>query len=229
MSRPLRVVVVDDEPAVARLHTRLIGARADCDVVATVGTGPAAVAAITEHEPDLVLLDIYLPGYSGLEVLRHVRASHQHQPEFIAVTAARDFASVREARLTGVRHYLVKPFSVQALEARVSDVVAELADVPELELDQREIDTMIGAGSASTDGVAKTAGLPKGLSVETMDAVRHALAEAPWSSASELGERVGISRVSARRYLEHLAGAGLAERRLDYATSGRPGSRYALT
>ena len=62
-----------------------------------------------------MLLDIYLPGFSGLEVLRSIRSSHQPQPEFIAVTAARDFASVRDARLTGVRHYLVKPFSVREL------------------------------------------------------------------------------------------------------------------
>ena len=223
MNRALRVVVVDDEPAVARLHARLIDARDDCEVVAMAATGPDAVTAIREHEPDLVLLDIYLPGFSGLEVLRHVRASHQHQPEFIAVTAARDFASVREARLTGVRHYLVKPFSVQALEARVGEVVNEVAEVPELELDQREIDSMIRTGSAAA---APT--LPKGLSVETMDAVRQALTETPWSSANEVGEHVGISRVSSKRYLEHLLETGAAERRLDYATAGRPGARYAL-
>ena len=132
---PLRVVVVDDDPAVASLHARLIGDRPDCEVVATAGTGPRAVDAITALEPDLVLLDIYLPEFSGLEVLRSIRSSHQPQPEFIAVTAARDFASVRDARLTGVRHYLVKPFSVRELNTRVgaytSDFTAAIRQTPQ--------------------------------------------------------------------------------------------------
>ena len=218
---PLRVVVVDDDPAVASLHARLIGDRPDCEVVATAGTGPHAVEAIAQLEPDLVLLDIYLPGFSGLEVLRSIRSSHQPQPEFIAVTAARDFASVRDARLTGVRHYLVKPFSVRELNMRVSEVVRELTSVPELELDQGEIDSVIRGGRSATIA------LPKGLSAETMDAVRRALAASPWSSATEIGERVGISRVSSRRYLDHLVESGGAVRRLDYATAGRPGARFA--
>lgn len=219
---PLRVVVVDDDPAVASLHARLIGDRPDCEVVATAGTGPRAVDAITALEPDLVLLDIYLPEFSGLEVLRSIRSSHQPQPEFIAVTAARDFASVRDARLTGVRHYLVKPFSVRELNTRVTEVVRELTSVPELELDQGEIDSLIRSGPPGT------VSLPKGLSAETMDAVRQALTESPWSSATEVGEHVGISRVSSRRYLDHLVESGAALRRLDYATAGRPGARFTL-
>lgn len=70
------------------------------------------------------------------------------------------------------------------------------------------------------------AGLPKGLSAETLERVALALAEHPDASAAELGEVLSISRVSARRYLEHLASTGRALRSLDYATKGRPGTRY---
>lgn len=73
------------------------------------------------------------------------------------------------------------------------------------------------------------AGLPKGLSAETLERVACALAQHPDSSASELGEVLEISRVSTRRYLEHLASTGRAIRSLDYSTRGRPGSRYRLT
>jgi len=219
----LRVVVVDDEPAVARLHTRFVGTYAGCEVVAVAGTGPEAIATVQELEPDLVLLDLHLPGCSGLDVLRAVRAARGPQPEFIAVTAARDFDSVRAARLAGVRHYLVKPFSAGDLYARIDDVVREVtaAKAAGPALDQDDIDSLIG-------GAASASVLPKGLSAETLDAVRRALAAAPWSSASDIAAAVGISRVTSRRYLEHLAHTGAAARRLDYATAGRPSTLYAV-
>lgn len=215
----LQVVVVDDEPAVALLHTRFLEADGRCKVVGVAGTGPDAVTAISDLEPDLVLLDIHLPGFSGLEVLRSIRALRLRQPEVIAVTAARDFASVRDARLAGVRHYLVKPFSARDLHDRIADVLRESAGQPAASLEQGEIDALIRSG-------ARTAALPKGLSVETLESVRRAVAEAPWSTATQVGDAVGVSRVSSRRYLEHLVDSGVLERRLDYATSGRPSARY---
>ncbi|GAA3940888.1 PAS domain-containing protein [Microbacterium soli] len=75
----------------------------------------------------------------------------------------------------------------------------------------------------------RRAGLPKGLSAETLERVSTALAAHPDSSASELGTVLSISRVSARRYLEHLASTGRALRSLDYSTRGRPGTRYRVT
>ncbi len=72
-------------------------------------------------------------------------------------------------------------------------------------------------------------GLPKGLSLETLDRVGAALIARPEASAQEIGDDLQISRVSARRYLEHLASSGRAVRSLDYSTKGRPGTRYRAT
>ncbi|MBO0980453.1 PAS domain-containing protein [Microbacterium sp. SD291] len=69
-------------------------------------------------------------------------------------------------------------------------------------------------------------GVPKGLSAETLDRVAAALAARPDASATEIGDDLQISRVSARRYLEHLASSGRAIRALDYSTKGRPSTRY---
>ena len=84
-------------------------------------SAPRARPGAARHLPPRVL---------GARGAARVRSSHQPQPEFIAVTAARDFASVRDARLTGVRHYLVKPFSVRELNVRVTEVVRELTAGP---------------------------------------------------------------------------------------------------
>lgn len=225
-SSVLRTVVVDDDPAVAALHRLFVGSHPAFTVVASVADGIAAIATIKHHRPDLVLLDFYLPGVSGLEVLRSVRASAGAQPEFIAVTAAHDVESVRQSRAAGIRHYLVKPFSAQDLRTRLDDVahnhrlLAGSANGPGLV--QAEIDLLMDVAPR------KPVALPKGLRSETLDAVVRALHTAPLSSASEIGVLAGISRVSTRRYLEFLVETRRAERTLDYGTAGRPSSRYGL-
>lgn len=208
----------------AGLHEKFVGAHADFTVVATAHSGPGALDSIAEHAPDLVLLDFYLPGRSGLEVLRDVRARPGRQPEVIAVTAARDVDSVRQARSLGVRHYLVKPFSAAELRARLDDIVRDrrLISPGGGSLGQSDIDSIM------TSAVLRQTVLPKGLSRETLASVILALAEAPDASASEIGDIVGVSRVSSRRCLEHLVDTERAVRTLDYQTTGRPSSRYRL-
>lgn len=219
----LRVLVVDDAPAVARLHGMFVSAHPECDLVGTAASGPEALDAIRSLAPDLVLLDVHLPGFSGIDVLRAVRAEGDIvQPEVVAVTAARDIDTVRSARLMGVRHYLVKPFTAQELHDRITDVIAERA-VPSsgARLDQSDIDAVMRP-------LARRA-LPKGLTRETLDAVRGALGRLGGATAAELAAELGLSRVSCRRYLEHLAAEGAAQRTMDYATSGRPSTRYLVS
>jgi len=224
MTHRLRTVIVDDDVAVASLHVQFVAAHSSFLVVATAHSGPGAVQAIVHHAPDLVLLDFHLPGLSGLDVLRDIRSRALPQPEFIAVTAARDAASVSQARVAGVRHYLVKPFTAAQLRSRLDEVLADrnllAGSAPDKVLAQSDIDTLM------TGSLRRTAPLPKGLSVETLTAVARALQSAPNSSASEIGVLAGLSRVSSRRYLEYLVLSQRAVRSLDYATAGRPSTRY---
>jgi response regulator of citrate/malate metabolism len=225
VSSRLRTIIVDDDVEVAGLHARFVGAHPAFDVVATAHSGPEALSLIAEHRPDLVLLDFDLPGLTGLEVLRDVRSMGGAQPEVIAVTAARDVDSVRQARSAGIQHYLVKPFTALDLRARLDDVardrLALVASGTREELAQRDIDALMRTGGRSR------APLPKGLSGETLVMVERALGSAPNSSAGEIAELSGISRVSARRYLEYLVEVNRAQKTLDYATAGRPSTRFS--
>ena len=221
MSEPLRVVVVDDVPAVAALHARFVDAHPGCVLVGMSATGPDAIDAVRRLQPDLVLLDVYLPGMTGIEVLREVRAdSGIRQPDVIAVTAARDIDTVRDARLMGARHYLVKPFSALELHERIDDVLRDRARIAHSEggLDQTAVDAVMRPSDRRPP--------PKGLSQETLELVAQALARRRDASAGEVAAETGLSRVSCRRYLEHLADTGVASRALDYTTAGRPGTRY---
>jgi response regulator of citrate/malate metabolism len=222
VNEPLRVLIVDDDEVVAHLHEAFLAALDGFVVCAIAGTGPEAVAAIRSTAPDIVLLDMHLPGFSGLEVLRVVRADPGRRFEVIAVTAARDVDTVREARRAGVRHYLAKPFSSDDLRRRLADLRDDFAAARTSTLAQSQIDDVMASRTF-------TGALPKGLSVETLEAIRAALEQLPGSSAAEIGDHAGLSRVSARRYLEHLVNGGAATRTLDYASAGRPTTRYRLS
>lgn len=230
MSRP-RVLIVDDDFAVAGLHRGFVEAHGGFEVVGSAHTGAEAIALAERLAPDLVLLDVYLPDMSGVDVLTELRLRIGTPLDVIAITAARELETVRAAMAGGVLHYLVKPFPAQVLRERLDDYLrhrqAMLATEQRAqELDQHEVDRLLGAPMAGRAGQP----LPKGLSGHTLDLVSVALRGMEGdASAQEVGDAVGLSRVSARRYLEHLVGSGQAQVAPRYGTAGRPEHRYRWT
>ncbi|GAA2039004.1 response regulator [Agromyces tropicus] len=221
---PVTVLIVDDDPAVARVNRAFVDAVPGFAVVAEAHTGAEALRAVARHRPDLVLLDVYLPDLGGLDVLRRIRAAGD-EVEVVAVTAARDLETVRRARLLGVRHYLVKPFSRTSLVKRLDEVrrglIADRAG-PAGELDQGAVDRLLGS---ALDAQV----LPKGLSAITLERVEADLSSREDdASAAEIAEALGMARVSARRYLEHLVAVGAAQVAPRYGGAGRPEHRYRM-
>jgi response regulator of citrate/malate metabolism len=221
----IRTLVVDDDFRVARIHAELAEQVPGFKVVAQVQTAAAAITAAARHEPDLVLLDLYLPDAHGLEVLRRLRASAS-PPDVMVLTAARDMPSVRRAMVAGAVQYIIKPFAVETLRERLrtyAEVHARRA--ADRETNQAEIDGMF---AALRRGGAGGRALPKGHSPETAQLVLEALAGCECDlSAAEVADRTGISRPTAQRYLATLADAGTIQRTLRYGSAGRPEHRYA--
>jgi response regulator of citrate/malate metabolism len=223
----IRVLIVDDDFMVAKVHAGFVAALAGFEVVGTAATGAQALAEVQRLEPDVVLLDVYLPDMTGLEVLRRLRAAGC-TTDVIVISAARDVDSIRSALHGGVLHYLVKPFDRRTFEARLQDLatlrgeLGELADPGQAGVD-RVFARARGAGAA-------TVTTPKGIAPETLDLVRGVLsaAGADGLSATECSERTGLARVSARRYLEQLVTVHEADVRQRYGTAGRPERRFTL-
>jgi response regulator of citrate/malate metabolism len=217
------VLVVDDDFMVARIHTQFVERTPGFRVVGVASTGQAAIDDIERLRPDLVLLDVHLPDMTGIDVLRRLRAGGD-DVGVLMVTAAREADTVRAAASGGAVHYLVKPFDYDDLRVRLESFrSAHLALSGSGAPGQQDIDAVFGAAVAVPVGAAA---LPKGLSHETADAVLAALTDAGELSAAECAEVVGISRVSARRYLEHFVARGVVTVRLQYGGAGRPERRY---
>jgi response regulator of citrate/malate metabolism len=223
----LRVLVVDDDFMVAKVHGGFVARTPGFSPVGVAHTGAEALRRAVELRPDLVLLDLYLPDRSGLEVLADLRGAVP-DVDVLMVTAARDAETVRAAVRGGVVHYLIKPFGFEDLRDRLLRYAAARRALPaEQEADQSAVDQLFGGGRPLPAAPGPRAPLPKGLSAETADLIAAALRAVDGDlSASETAERVGISRVSARRYLEFFTDTGRAEVRLRYGTAGRPERRY---
>jgi response regulator of citrate/malate metabolism len=225
--RALRVLIVDDDFMVARVHAGFVAALPGFEVAGTASTGADALAEAQRLRPDLVLLDVYLPDMTGLEVLRRLRADGT-PVDVVVISAARDVDSIRSALHGGVLHYLVKPFDRQTFETRLREYAALRAELAALEeAGQADVDRVF---AGARGGRRPTPVTPKGIAPETLQLVRQALQVAgpDGLSATQCSERTGLARVSARRYLEQLVSQQEAEVRQRYGTAGRPERRFTL-
>ena len=223
----IRVLVVDDDQLAAEAHASYVSRMDGFEVGAIAHTAAEARAALTggrHGQFDLVLLDLTLPDGSGLDVARRLRADGD-AVDIMAITAVRDLDAVQAAVAVGAVSYLIKPFGFPALRERLERYADFRGRVGRADsaASQDEVDAMIAA-LRPTASVA----LPKGLSASTLDAVAGVLRGAATAmSASEVAHGARTSRVTARRYLEHLADLGMASRSSRYGTPGRPETAYA--
>lgn len=221
----IRVLVVDDDFMVAKLHSRYVAATDGFEVAGVAHSGAEALRAVARLRPDLVLLDVYLPDMDGIRVLRRLRAGEHADTDVLMITASRDAETIRGALHGGALHYVIKPFSQAALQEQLRHFAATRARLDALDdsdgVQQAHVDRLFSARPTVSGA------LPKGLNVRTAELVERVLREHPGGlSASECAEAAAISRVAARRYLEHFADSGRAELSLKYGGTGRPEHRY---
>jgi two-component system CitB family response regulator len=221
----IRVLVVDDDYRVADLHCAYVERVAGFEVAGRAHTGATALASVDQLQPDLVLLDIYLPDMTGLEVLRRLREDDHPPVDVITITAAREVESLRAAMRGGVVHYLIKPFLFPTFEEKLLSYAAARDRMQRIgQAEQGDVDRIFGALRS-----ARNEPLPKGLSDSTLELIVQVLGRSHSGlTAVAVADEAGVSRVTARRYLDHLCQLGKAEVTMRYGGPGRPEHRYTL-
>ncbi len=220
----IRVLIVDDDYRVAHAHARCVAATEGYLVVGEAHSGAAAAELIASTAPDLLLLDMYLPDCTGLELVRRISATTKPVPDFLLLTAARDIESIRTAMQLGAFYYLVKPFTVAALReqlAAYSAWTARLSQAPEG--DQQDVDALYRLRGAPTRPMTPARTLEP-TTARVLDIITSA--SAPLGSA-EVAEILGASRPTAQRHLAELVKNQLINLELTYGTTGRPQHRYS--
>jgi len=218
----IRVLIVEDDPMVADFNRRYLEQIQGFHLVAIAGTAEEALAVLAAREIDLILLDIFMPGMNGLELLTTIREMGR-SVDVIVVSAARDSRSIKTALRHGAVDYLIKPFEFERLRTALlsyknwAKVTAEHEVLDQNDLDQR---IMNKEQSQVTE-------LPKGLDRNTLRMVWQSIQSVEeYFSTEELAKSVGISRVSVRKYIEFLTNLAVLHIEMEYGSVGRPTYRY---
>jgi response regulator of citrate/malate metabolism len=216
----ISVLVVEDEEITAEANRIYVGRVPGFEVAGVVRSGGEALRFLRHTKVDLILLDLYLPDMHGLEVCRAVRAGGL-MCDVIAVTSARDLEMVRSAVSLGVSQYLLKPFTFATLNEKLTRYARFKEEQGEI-VGQGDVDRVLGTLRGRSE-------LPKGLAGDTLDLVAAELRGRPEGvTAQAVGTAAGVSRVTARRYLEHLVELGVAVRMPQYGGVGRPELLYRI-
>lgn len=225
----IRTLVVDDDYHVAHVHALSVGRVPGFSVVGEAHSAEEARQLISEMRPDLLLLDMYLPDYNGLDLVRRLTSESAksdeggYVPDFLLVTAARDIESVRSAMQLGAIYYLVKPFTFAALRDQLEGYrqwLQRLERSPEA--DQATVDALYSLLRSPAVTSVTRRNLPPTMA-RVLDIVQ---SSATPLGAAEVAARLGVSRPTAQRYLAILVQKQAIDLDLAYGATGRPEHHY---
>ncbi len=219
----IRVLIVDDDYRVAQTHARCVADTDGYSVVGEAHSGAAAVDLINSAVPDLLLLDMYLPDCTGLELIRRLPETIEQIPDFLLLTAARDIESIRTAMQLGAFYYLVKPFTLEALREQLHAYAAWAERLSQAaEGDQQDVEALYRLRGAPTRPMEPARTLEP-TTAKVLEIITSA--SAPLGSA-QVAELLGASRPTAQRHLAELVKHQLIDLELSYGSTGRPQHRY---
>ncbi len=224
----IRTVIVEDDLMVAEINNQFVSKSPGIQVTATFHNGSDALKFLMEAPVDLVLLDLYMSGYSGLELLRELRRQ-KNDVDVIMITAANDADHIKEALHLGIVDYLIKPFKYERFSEAINKYVLKHKVMNSgLSFTQEDIDKLLKNQSVSEK--SKELELQKGLQKKTLDLILACLKEhkGAYLSSEAIASYANLSQVTARRYLNYWVDSDAIKSRIDYSTGGRPCMEYML-
>ena len=214
-----QVVIVEDDPMISLLNRSFVEKDRRFTVIQELRDGRAALRWFREHTADLMILDVYMPGLTGVELLKRLRTGGSGV-DVIMITAANDAKTVDVLLKLGVVDYLVKPFTQERLQKALNTFCLHRENL-QGSVTQQDLDALFAPQMP-------TGTLPKGLQEQTMERVRSCLLSTGSAGCTSdvLAAAAGLSAVTVRRYMNYLVEHGEAFSRINYDTGGRPSVSY---
>jgi two-component system, CitB family, response regulator DctR len=225
----IQVVLIEDDPMVQEVNKQFVERVHGFKVVGIANNGIDGVEKIRKLAPELAILDIYMPGQNGMDTLKQIRRE-QLAVDVIVITAANDIQTIQSMLQNGAIDYIMKPFKFERVRQALEQYRALNTQLTQDNtLTQSELDRLLMRNAAPVAGPKEQAEdeLPKGLQELTMKQILLFLMNQSQSlSAEEVAEGVGLARVTARRYLDHLVKKKAVKLDMQYGGVGRPINRY---
>jgi two-component system response regulator DctR len=220
----IRVLIIEDDPMVQEVNRQFIDMVEGFQIVGMASNGIDGLEKIEKLKPDLVLIDVFMPQQDGLMTLQKIK--QQGVPiDIIAITAASDVDTVKTFIQQGAFDYIMKPFRFERIKKALDNYrIYHKKFHLKQTISQEELD-----GFLFQHTEVKMNELPKGFNPLTLEKILMLLeGQKEGLSAEEVAENVGIARVTARRYLDHLEKVNKVELDIEYRGIGRPVNRYRL-
>lgn len=219
----IKVLIVEDDPMVADINKRYIQDFQELTVVGICNNGKDALDILNRNNIDLVILDVYMPKLTGIELLKEIR-KREINTEVIMVTAEHESKNINEVLKLGAIDYLVKPFEYNRFVEAVNKFLAKYKIVnTNNTLNQGEIDKIVGNNIN-----LNSSNIKKGLQEKTLKNVRVFMEnnKNKLYTSEEIADSLGLSRVTIRRYMNYMMEIKELISEIDYETGGRPSIKY---
>jgi response regulator of citrate/malate metabolism len=223
---PLRVLVVEDDYRIAQMHGKFIESISDFSLIGIAHNFEEALFQIQENKPELLLLDVYLPDRTGIELMR-VLLSRMIPCDTILITASKESEIVEEGFRLGVFDYLIKPFDLDHLHNtlfKYAQYKKRLSSTTEV--DQEALNDLMKLRSPKAMTAVQ---LQKGIDERTLDLIKKTMElSVDLQTTEDISKLAGVSLSTVRNYLKYMVKDGLAEEFLQYGTIGRPQRLYRM-
>lgn len=220
----IKIAIAEDDFRVAAIHEKFLLTMADVKIVGKALSGKETIALLDCNEVDLLLLDVYMPDKLGTELLHKIRREFP-KVDIIMITAATEKDLVETALRNGVYDYIIKPLKLERFKETIENYKRKHNLLEGMnDINQETIDQFFSNQAIPS---IVTEHLPKGIDPLTLQKVKKVVAYTySGITAEEMGEKLGASRTTARRYLEYLTSIGEARTELEYGIVGRPERKY---
>lgn len=219
----MNVLIVEDDPMVALINKRYLEQITGVKTFGPVMYEKEIISSLEENNIDLILMDVFLPEKSGIDILKSIREKNIFT-DVIMITAANSTDEIKKAFAYGVVDYLVKPFEFERFKESINKYKAKKKLLLNDEiLTQKDIDTLLVSNSLESQ-----VKLPKGLNEKTLDRIIKFLNENSnkvWT-LREIANEIKISNVTIKKYMDYLDSIGKIDSEMTFGNVGRPEYKY---
>jgi two-component system, CitB family, response regulator len=220
----IQVMIVEDDPMVREINSKFLKRVEGFNLYKAVSNLDDAKKFILIKKPDLILLDVYLPKENGIDFLKWIRAQ-EIDIDIILITADKSIERIQEAFRYGVVDYLIKPFSFERFKDSLNQFKGRYYQFKTNDaIEQKDLDKLISNSNASQNDDD----FAKGLNKYTYKTIWEEIQKSNYDdfTAEDLAEKLGIARVTVRRYLEYMEKENKVDKLVEYGKVGRPQHKY---
>ncbi|WP_211748545.1 response regulator [Paenibacillus sp. Marseille-Q4541] len=222
----LSVLIVEDDFRIAQMHGKYVELHSGYTLAGIAHNYKEAVNFLENNTPDLLLLDVYLPDHSGIELLRTIR-SKGLKADTIFITASKESDMIEEGLRLGIFDYLIKPFDLDHLQNTLSKYAkykSRLTSSAELSQDMVNDLMKLRAPKETASPVFQ-----KGIGEKTLELILDCIRSSnDLKTAEDISLLAGVSLSTVRNYLKYMVQENKIEEFQQYGTIGRPQKLYRI-